>query len=83
MDPKVRHLLKLSVQQGPMFQEVACSLQAVNQELVSLKQTPALAMIPLPNPSHNAQGLLSKLNMDDNIEAFLGTFKRVAERKGW
>lgn len=43
----------------------------------------ATAMVPFPNPARNVQQLRTKLNMDDNIEVFLGTFKRIAEREGW
>lgn len=57
----------------------------MTQVLLSLIQMLAMAtaMVPFPNPARNVQQLRTKLNMDDNIEVFLGTFKRIAEREGW
>lgn len=83
MDPVVRHLLDVSVQQGQMFQELAHGLHTVTQELLSLKQTLATAMVPLPDPASDAQCLLTKLIADNHVKAFLWIFERVAEKEGW
>lgn len=39
--------------------------------------------IPLPDPWRDAQHLLSKPTFHDNIKAYLQTFERTAELKGW
>lgn len=82
MDPVVRHLLDVSMQQEKLFQELAHSLHTVTQELWSLKHMPTVAVVPLLDPAQDAQHFLTKLNADGKIKRFLGTFKRVMEREG-
>lgn len=83
MDPMVRHLLDISVHQGQMFQELAHSLHTITQEHLRSRQSPGTATVPLTDPACDALRLLTKLNVDDDIDAFLKMFERVAEREGW
>lgn len=66
MDPVVRHLLDVSMQQGQLFQELAHALQTITQDLPNLKHTPLSATDPLLDPVGDTQRLLTKLNVEDD-----------------
>lgn len=83
LDPRVQYLLKVSLQQSQLYQEMAHSLYATTQELLSLLQVAPAVVVSLPNPAQDTQCLLTKLTADDAVEVFLGTFERVATQDGW
>lgn len=81
--PVLQHLLETRLQQNQLSQEMALGLHVATQELMTLWQMAPAIATPLPNPAQDTQCLLTKLTGDDDIKAFLGTFKRVAFREGW
>lgn len=71
----IQQLLEQNLQQEQVNQELA-------EELQNLRLALAVA-IPIPNPSHEALRLLTKLGADEDVEAFLTTFERLARRQQW
>lgn len=76
------HLLEVSLQQSQLPQDMTQGLHAATQDLLSLKQTTPTVAVTLPDLAQDAQCLLIKLTTEDDVEALLGTFERVATREG-
>lgn len=84
LDPILRHLLEVSIQQSQLSQEMAQGFQVVTRELLVLQQTAvAAAADSLLDPALDAQHILTKLTEDDDVEAFLEAFDSVATREDW
>lgn len=63
-----------------MNSKIMRSLQVLTQELATLKTT-LTAAVPLPNPAQDVQWLHSKMMFDDEVKAFLTTFKRTTQHE--
>ncbi|KAK3539702.1 hypothetical protein QTP70_012033 [Hemibagrus guttatus] len=79
----LKHLLETIIHQQAASQEVAQSLALANKELQELRRGPHTTAVPFPEPGHAAQSLIMKMMAEDDVEAFLETFKWMAEREGW
>lgn len=75
VDPVTRHLLVVNVR-------LMQNLRVVIQELMAKHGIPASA-VPIPKPAHKAQELIPKMTTNDDVEAFLSTFKRTDAREDW
>ena len=69
-----------AMQQGVMQAQVTALKEAVQQ--LSQLQEPA-AVAPGNQVTVRASHFLQKLSLSDDVEAFLATFERTAEREGW
>ncbi|GAA6104209.1 olfactory receptor 4D10-like [Tachysurus ichikawai] len=52
-------------------------------ELAGLKGLSQAASVSLPNPGNDTQKILSKITVEDNLEAFLYTFEHTVDWDGW
>lgn len=75
-------LLKTTVQQQILLQQLAQGFQTVTQELMQTQQRGGRD-VPLPDPLKEAQHLLFKLTPHYDYKAYLQTFEQTAELKGW
>lgn len=71
MGALIQQLLEASLRQGQVNKEIAKGLQ-------SMRLAPAI-----PKTYREALHLLTKLGTDNDVEAFLATFERVARREEW
>ncbi|XP_053506885.1 terminal nucleotidyltransferase 4A-like [Ictalurus furcatus] len=83
MDPTLRRLLEVSIQQQTVTQQLAHSLQAATQELVALRTATLTAATPLPDPSHEIRRLLPPLTPEEDLEAYFETFECITRREDW
>lgn len=71
------------MQQAKVTEEITQGLHNSMMELFTLLQTAPLAAVPFPILSKKMTQLLSKLTVDDDVEAAPRTFEGVAQWKGW
>ncbi|XP_053089540.1 uncharacterized protein LOC128318173 [Pangasianodon hypophthalmus] len=84
MDAFFQQFLQMSLQHQANTEELARGLQTTTRDLLELKKmASSAAAVPRPDPCREAQLLLIKLTPDEDVEAFLLTFKRVAQRENW
>lgn len=82
MDSMLQHLLETNIQQQAVTQELAQSLHTATRELLELKRKPC-STTSVPDPCQEVACILTKLTSEDDVEAFLLTYERVARYKEW
>lgn len=77
INPVTQHLLAVSLEQDHMNRQIMV------QELASLCTVHCVpaAVIPIPDPTRDAQCLLSRMKANDDIKEFLTTFKQTVRHE--
>lgn len=83
MDLMLQHLKETQIQQHAVTQEQTQSLRITTEELLALKGLNTITTTPLPNPCPDTQHMLSQLNPEEDVKAYLLAFEHVAQWEGW